>query len=120
MWPLWGPEIKILFDGLLSPSALFFATFGENHNAGGKIGKILHLSAVAGLAIHRDVVVWEADVDMVAAVPIPRDHLLVGFKLYARIKSQCAVERCEVGDEIIKSTIIHRYLLRRNFGRSIR
>ena len=46
----------------------------------------MYLIAVVGLAIHRNVV-WQADVDMVATVPVPRDHRLVSFKPYTRIKS---------------------------------
>ncbi len=54
---------------------------------------------------------------MVATVPIPRDHWLVGFKLYTRIKSLCAVG-IEVGDEIINQHLP--IPLRRYFRRLIR
>ena len=58
-----------------------------------------YLAANVELAIHHNVV-WQANVDMVDAMPIPRDHWLVSFKFYSRIKSREIVD-VEVGDEII-------------------
>ena len=66
----------------------------------------MYLAAIVGLAIHCNVV-WQANVDMVAAVPIPRDHQLVSFKLYARIKVDA---RWALKLVMKSSTNNHRYL----------
>ncbi len=66
----------------------------------------MYLAAIVKFAIHRNIV-WQANVVMVAAVPIPRDHQLIGFKLYVRIR----VNAQWVLKLVIKSsTNIHQYL----------
>ncbi len=64
-------QFKILLDCLLLVGTLH--NFQENHYARGHISKILYLTTIVGLAIHWDAV-WQANDDLVAAMPKPRDH----------------------------------------------